>query len=444
MTARNSKKLSLLVAALMASTTYANADFVINDDLIVDGSACVGLDCVNGESFSFDTLILKENNLRILFNDTSVSASFPRTDWRLIANDSANGGQSHFSIENASLSRIVFKVDESAQANAIVADGSAVGFGTANPVTELHAVDGDTPTLRLEQDGSSGWSPQTWDVAGNETNFFIRDVTNGSELPFKIRPGAPDNSLVIAPGGDIGMGIRTPDAKFHVTGGDGVFKLSDSNANNTEKFAYITGSSFTNNTVLAMALSTRDDVNVMSLGGGNGNFDSPDIIRFFTGAFPGTTTEAERMRVSADGTVTIARITADAGNIFQIGTDTTNGNGASLTNAGVWTDASSRANKINIKELDTKTAIEAVNNLKTVTYNGKHDTAETYVGFIAEDVPDLVAMNNRKGIAAIEIAALLSKVVKEQQKQLKAQNAQLELLAKRLSALESSAPQSDQ
>lgn len=32
---------------------------------IVDGSACIGFDYVNGESFSFDTMRVKENNLRI-------------------------------------------------------------------------------------------------------------------------------------------------------------------------------------------------------------------------------------------------------------------------------------------------------------------------------------------------------------------------------------------
>ena len=67
------------------------ADQVILDDLIVDGSACIGFDCVNGESFGFDTLRLKENNLRIKFQDTSSSASFPSRDWQITANDSANG-----------------------------------------------------------------------------------------------------------------------------------------------------------------------------------------------------------------------------------------------------------------------------------------------------------------------------------------------------------------
>jgi hypothetical protein len=73
-----------------------SADQVIPDDLIVQGSECVGLDCVNNENFGFDTIRLKENNLRIHFDDTSTQAGFPNRDWRLIANDSASGGANKF------------------------------------------------------------------------------------------------------------------------------------------------------------------------------------------------------------------------------------------------------------------------------------------------------------------------------------------------------------
>ena len=169
-----------------------NKDFVINDDLIVDGSACIGFDCVNGESFGFDTIRVKENNLRIKFDDTSVAASFPRNDWQLTANDSANGGASKFSIDDISGNRTPFTVEANARSHSLyVDDGGRIGSRTSTPSVEIHTIDGDTPTLRLQQDGSSGFAPQTWDVAGNETNFFIRDVTNGSALPFRIRPGAP-------------------------------------------------------------------------------------------------------------------------------------------------------------------------------------------------------------------------------------------------------------
>lgn len=159
----------------------ASADIVQNDDLIVTFSLCVGNDCVNGENFGFDTLRLKENNLRLHFQDTSNSASFPTTDWRLIANDSSNGGASYFAIEDSDTGRIPFRVEANAPANTLYVEGDGdVGIKTSNPVVDLHVVEGNTPTLRLEQDGSDGFTPQTWDIAGNETNFFIRDVTNGS------------------------------------------------------------------------------------------------------------------------------------------------------------------------------------------------------------------------------------------------------------------------
>ncbi len=203
--------LSLLLAGSAA------ADFVINDDLIVDGSACIGFDCVNGESFGFDTLRLKENNLRIHFQDTSNSASFPTNDWRIVINDTSNGGDSFFGIEDTDTGRRVFKIQAGAPANAMILDsGGDLGLGTATPVVDVHVVSGNTPTLRLEQNGSSGFTPQTWDVAGNEANLFIRDVTNGSTLPFRIRPGAPSDALHIVASGNIGIGTSAPEQALHV------------------------------------------------------------------------------------------------------------------------------------------------------------------------------------------------------------------------------------
>ena len=197
----------------------AQKDQVIIDDLIVQGSICAGLDCSNGESFGFDTLRLKENNLRIKFQDTSVSASFPSNDWQLTANDTSNGGANKFSIDDIDGGRTPFTVEASAPSHSLyVDDGGRIGLGTSTPVVELHVVNGDSPTLRLEQDGSSGFTPQTWDVAGNETNYFVRDATNGSRLPFKIKPSAPTNSIYVDTDGDVGLGTASPSAGLDVIG----------------------------------------------------------------------------------------------------------------------------------------------------------------------------------------------------------------------------------
>ncbi|MCP4053027.1 MAG: hypothetical protein GY739_08160, partial [Mesoflavibacter sp.] len=188
----------------------------------------------SSESFGFDTLRLKENNLRVHFDDTSSSASFPKNDWRLIANDSSNGGAEYFAIEDSTAGRTPFKVEAGAIANALYVDSDGdVGVGTSNPVVEVHAVDGNTPTLRLEQDGSSGFTPQTWDLAGNETNFFVRDVTNGSKLPFRIRPGAPDSSIDIAASGNVGLGTGSPDMNLDVEGDGPGVRLTNTGSGGT-------------------------------------------------------------------------------------------------------------------------------------------------------------------------------------------------------------------
>ncbi len=197
-------------------------------DLIVQGSACVGIDCTSSESFGSDTLRFKENNLRIHFNDTSSSGSFPKNDWRITINDSANGGAEYFSVDDATNNKTPFKIEANAQNNTLYveADGD-VGIKTANPVVDLHIVEGNTPTVRLDQDGSDGFGTQIWDIAGNETNFFIRDVTHSSNLVFRIKPSAPENSIFIKADGSIGLGTETPDEELDIEGDGPGFRLTN-------------------------------------------------------------------------------------------------------------------------------------------------------------------------------------------------------------------------
>jgi endo-1,4-beta-D-glucanase Y len=74
--------------------------------------------------------------------------------------------------------------------------------------------------------------------------------------------------------------------------------------------------------------------------------------------------------------------------------------------------------------------------LEPVTYNYKRLKDEQYVGFIAEDVPELVAVNGRKGLAPMDIVAVLTKVLQEQQKVTKEQQNTIKELKHRLSELE--------
>jgi len=212
----------------------ARPDDVVPDDQIVQGSECVGLDCVNGESFSFDTIRLKENNTRISFNDTSTAAGFPTNDWTIRANSSSSGGASFLAFVDRGTTEsgdetgtIVFEVDAGAPANSMkVSSTGKVGLRTGTPVLDLHITTGDTPAHRLEQTNAGGFTAQTWDIAGNEANFFVRDVTSGSRLPFRIRPGAPTSSIDISATGNVGIGTASPAFKTTIasdaTGADPV------------------------------------------------------------------------------------------------------------------------------------------------------------------------------------------------------------------------------
>ena len=100
---------ALLCGTILVGASTAKADQVIPDDLIVQGSLCVGLDCVNNESFGFSTIRLKENNTRIEFLDTSVGA-FPANDWTITANDSGSGGASYLAFDDVTGAKQPFRV----------------------------------------------------------------------------------------------------------------------------------------------------------------------------------------------------------------------------------------------------------------------------------------------------------------------------------------------
>lgn len=306
--------------------TPAHADQVFTEDVIIQQSLAVGFDAVNGENFGFDTFRLKENNLRIHFWDTSNSGSFPSNDWRIIINDSTNGGASYFAVEDSTAGRIPFRIEAGARASALYVKDHRIGMGTATPVTDLHIAYGNTPTIRLDQDGTAGWTAQVWDVCGNESNFYIRDATNASKLPFRIKPGTPTNTLCLKSddGGRVGIGTWSPQAKLHVEG------------------------------------------NALVLGN------------------------------------------------LEVG--------------------SSREYKERIQALQAKEAMEALRDLRPVRFHYKAEPKEESLGFISEEVPDLVATNSRKSLNTMDVVAVLARVAQEQQKVIEELSCRIVDLEKELKA----------
>ena len=100
--------------------------------------------------------------------------------------------------------------------------------------------------------------------------------------------------------------------------------------------------------------------------------------------------------------------------------------GALLTAGGAWLNSSSRERKEHIQALSGAQALQALAELRPVTYNYKVDAQEKHVGFIAEDVPELLASKDRKSLSALDIVAVLTKAVQEQKQVVDEQKRTLE------------------
>ena len=367
-------------------------DVLHYDDVIITGSLCVGFDCVNGESFGYDTIRLKENNLRIHFEDTSSLGGYPTNDWRIVINDSVSGGGSYFAIEDSTNSRTPFKIEAGAPtASLYVEDYGRVGLGTSVPYVELHIKDGDTPTMRLDQDGSSGFAAQSWDVAGNETNFFIRDVTNGSKLSLRIQPGAPSSSLSIRSDGKVGLGTWSPAEPLHLSANAAAIRIEN---------------------------TTSGEANSWDLRTMSGSFVISDS---------GNTTQHEvqindsgRFRVRASGTVT-----------FDLGAT------GNLTIAGTLTENSDINSKMNLVPVDGREVLARVRDLPIVTWSLRDQPSALQMGPTAQDFYDVFGLGDTaEGLAPRNVASVALAAVQGLEREAAEKDLRIQELEERVAALE--------
>jgi len=418
----------------LAGERQARGDQVIADDLIVQSSLCVGIDCVANEDFGFDTIRLKENNVRLKFDDTSVSAGLPNNDWQLTANDSNTGGANKFSIDDITGAKTPFTVTAGAPTNSFFMDNTGrIGLRTSTPALDLQISTGNSPAIRLEQTSGSGFTAQSWDVGGNEANFFVRDLTAGSRLPFRIRPGAPTSALDISSTGNVGFGTGSPTSPVHVlkaaasstaevlaqfaVSDDVVGKLEISNVSTTDGIFHPRVRGFTLSQAVPITVegSITDDIG------------SNPVVSFAGTKASGGSIVNRPLLVIRNNVTTKAYIAAN-GDMF----------------ATSFNPTSSRTMKDRIVDLDAEKAQAAIRQLTPVEYVYKDDaSAEPRLGFIAEDVPEIVANADRKTVPIMDVVALVTKVVKDQQQQIddqrnviNKQQQAIDVLLQRLEALE--------
>ena len=128
---------------------------------------------------------------------------------------------------------------------------------------------------------------------------------------------------------------------------------------------------------------------------------------------------------------------------LQVGTNSSNGNGAYLTAGGTWTNASSRELKEDFIQLDAEEVLDKLKSLLVCMWRYK-GTNEYHIGPMAEDFYKIfgtgtddkhLSSSDVSGVALIAIKELIRKI-EAQQQVIKAQQEEIELLKNRVAEFE--------
>jgi hypothetical protein len=242
-----------------------------------------------------------------------------------------------------------------------------------------------------------------------------------------VQNAVGETKFVVTQDGKVGVGTSIPGQDFDIVAPDnGLLRLSNATADNVTKVSRIVLRHYSNAQLpfyLFGGASTATN-NFVAFGGGNAIANAATQIDLFTAENTTTPVGTPRLTIIGNGYVGIG--IQDP--LYPLEMDS----GAHVTIGGVWTNASSRDYKDNIEALATEEALDTLKELNPVKFAYKRDRTERHVGFIAEEVPDLIATKDRKGLSPMDIVAVLTKVVQEQQKTISALNEKMDELERAL------------
>ncbi len=268
--------------------------------------------------------------------------------------------------------------------NNLMVDGN-IGVGAATPGYPIHIDQGNVASGFRTYYGSTCSNCYGEFKQAQADGLIINSSTGGSFAEIRFQNNSVTN-MFLRSNGNLGIGTDAPDTKLEVWG-DGRFgdwnqpatitgaKLQIHNSNGVGRSFLVTDFAFPSNT--AFVIEGGGDVGI--------GIENPTHL----------------LDVGQSG---------------------------AYCNGGAWVNGSSRSFKENITDLSSEDALDTLADLHPTSFNYKTDTEETYLGFIAEDVPDLVATKDRKGLVAMDIVAVLTKVVQTQQEQIRVLGESIEAL----------------
>ena len=294
-------------------------------------------------------------------------------------------------------------------------DAGDVGVGTTSPTAPLHIeTDLSDQWLHLDKSGATKWNFDYFSNAGLGLDSALRVETDGSPLDLYLSddpggmrmylwetgravPNMPHTGVkpTFALWGDMLIGDIICIERNPMT----LFMREQTGLPSSSATVFFCARAINNDTDGGAGILLHPDDGVSSDSG------SLQLIAYGQGgSFANTIRLQTRTGPGTPGDVMVVQ----NGHVQVTGT---------IGATGGW--VSSRTLKKNIHPLDVDQALNLVKQLDTVIYQYKLDPDENdRVGFISEDVPDVFAGADRKGVDYMGVAAMLAKVVQEQQKQI--------------------------
>ena len=311
-----------------------------------------------------------------------------------------------------------------------------VAAGAASAQTEVLTVQGTLPRLNYRDTNAN----LIWSMPANTVLWKLDGPINAGVMI--VTAAAPSGSINVNEGGVSIRGGGFPSAKLQVGNldfpTDAGEVLVDPGNPNADATIYAVNKDINSSVLVetmkvggkaALRLVSPESSFVQTAGSTYTLRDNKNATNAFT-VFPSTSND--NAIVVRNGRIGLGVI--NPANPLQLAS------GAKVTPGGVFTNASSRALKHDVTPLSGASALETVRQLEPVTFAYNADPEERQVGFIAEDVPSLVADNDRKSLSPMDVVAVLTKVVQEQDRQLALQaeqlRAQSEELARQRAAIE--------